>query len=85
MEPWINNISLYGQSSTLVYRQLRAYSEPGNATQGHASSSQTGVAVYHSASSYQSQSDHSRSSSPSEPSASSSGNDRSESGKEKKM
>ena len=65
-------------------------------TQGHASTSnyssfglpfqhQTGEVGYHSASSYQSRSDHSRSSSPSEPSTSSNGNDRTQCGKEKKM
>ena len=96
MEPWIDNIPLYGQSGSPVYRQLRAFSKPGYATQGHASTSnyrsfglpfqhQTGVAVYHSASSYQNQSDYSKFSSPSKPSASSSGNDRTETGKEKKM
>lgn len=81
MELWINNVSLHGQSGTLVYRQLRAYLRTCKYTFQH----QTGEVGYHSASSYQSQSDHSRSSSPSEPSTSSNGNDRTQCGKEKKM
>ena len=91
MEPWINNIPLYEQSGSPVYRQLRAFSKPGYATQGHASTSNyrsfglPWCGVYHSASSYQNQSDYSKFSSPSKPSASSSGNDRTETGKEKKM
>ena len=66
MDPWINNMSLYGQSGTPVYRQLRAYSDPNNASQQHASASnympfaplyQTGLTVYSTASSNENQSD----------------------------
>lgn len=65
MDPWINNIPVFGQSGTPVYRQLRAYSDP-NASQQHAGASnympfaplyQTGLTVYNTASSTENQSD----------------------------
>jgi len=60
MDPWINNMSLYGGSGTPAYRHLRAYSDPNNASQQHASASnymlfatlyQTGLTGYNAASS----------------------------------
>ena len=82
MDPWINNIPVFGQSGTPVYGQLRAYSDP-NASQQHASASnympfaplyQTSLTVYNAASSNENQSD---SSSPSlcEPAGSTSSDD----------
>lgn len=66
MDPWINNIPLYGQNGTPVFRQLRGYSDPSNATQQQASALNcmsfapvyhTGFTVYYSASPYENQSD----------------------------
>ena len=65
MDPWINNIPVFGQSGTLVYRQLGAYSDP-NASQQHPGASnyipfaplyQPGLTVYNTASSNENQSD----------------------------
>ena len=65
MDPWINNIPVFGQSGTSVYRQLRAYSDP-NACQQHPGASnympsaplyQPDLTVYNTASSNENQSD----------------------------
>ena len=65
MDPWINNIPVFGQSGTPVYRQLRAYSDP-NASQQHPGASnympfaplyQPGLTVYNTALSNENQSD----------------------------
>ena len=65
MDPWINNIPVFGQSGTPVYRQLRAYSDP-NASQQHPGAShcmpfaplyQPCLTVYNTASSNENQSD----------------------------
>lgn len=83
MDPWINNMPLYGQSGTPVFRQLRGYSDPSNATQQHASASNymsfapvyhSGLTVYNNTSSYENQSD-SSSPSLSEPAGSTSSDD----------
>ena len=82
MDAWINNIPVFGQSGTPVYRQLRAYSDR-NASQQHPGASnympfaplyQPGLTVYNTASSNENQSD---SSSPSlcEPAGSTRGDD----------
>ena len=65
MDPWINNIPVFGQSGTSVYRKLRAYSDP-NACQQHPGASnympsaslyQPDLTVYNTASSNENQSD----------------------------
>ena len=65
MDPWINNIPVFGQSDTPFYRQLSLYSDP-NASQQHPGASncmpfaplyQPGLTVYNTASSNENQSD----------------------------
>lgn len=65
MDPWINNIPVFGQSGTSVYRKLRVYSDP-NACQQHPGASnympfaplyQPGLTVYNTALSNENQSD----------------------------
>ena len=61
MDPWIYNMPLYGQSGTPVYRQLRTYSGPNNAStlnyMPFAPLYQTGLTVYDTDSSNENQSD----------------------------